>query len=88
MTDLSVSDPNRVQETFISGPVNVRRIGDFVVITLTTARENVTQVFAGTAKPDVDAIVVSRLLIPMELARNIAELITKNFGRPPVRSSN
>ena len=38
MNDVHVSDPHHVPEILISGPVNIKRIGGFLLITLTAAR--------------------------------------------------
>jgi len=83
MNDVHVSDPHHVPETLISGPVNIKRMGGFLLITLTSARENVSEVFAGKQKAEVEAIVVSRLLVPVELASQLPELINKSLGNSP-----
>ena len=39
MNDVHVSDPHHVPEILISGPVNIKRIGGFLLITLTAAEK-------------------------------------------------
>jgi hypothetical protein len=72
---IEISDPNNVPEQFISGPFNIMNAGGMVHITLTTARPNPNDLFKGSTTPQFLATVACRLLMPFEMAEQLARTL-------------
>ena len=72
---IEVSDPNNISEQFVSGPFNVMNAGGTVHITFTTARPNLNDVFKGSTTPQFQATVSCRLLMPIEMAEQLARTL-------------
>jgi hypothetical protein len=76
---IEVSDPNNVSEQFVSGPFNIMNAGGMVHITFTTARPNPNDVFKGSSAPQVQATVSCRLLMPFEMAEQLARTLVDSL---------
>ena len=78
---IEISDPDNVQETFVSGPFNIMNVGGMVHITLTTVRPNPNDLFRGSTKPEFLGTVACRLLMPIamaeQLTRTLADTLIK-----------
>ena len=72
---IEISDPNNVPEQFVSGPFNIMNAGGMVHITLTTARPNPNDLFRGSTTPQFQATVACRLLMPFEMAEQLARTL-------------
>ena len=72
---IEISDPNNVQETFVSGPFNIMNAGGMIHITLTTARPNPKDLFKGSTTPEFQATVACRLLMPVEMAQQLTRTL-------------
>src|SRR5262249_47727447 len=72
---IEISDPNNVQETFVSGPFNIMNMGGLVHITFTTARPNPKDLFKGSTTPQFQATVACRLLMPVEMAQQLTRTL-------------
>ena len=72
---IEISDPNNVPEVFVSGPFNIMNAGGMVHLTFTTARPNPNDLFKGSTTPEFQATVACRLLMPMEMAQQLARTL-------------
>jgi hypothetical protein len=70
-------DPNHVPEILATGPCNAYVASKMMMLTFTTNRPNPDQLFAGKPDPQVDTVVVARLMIPLDNAPAIADLVIK-----------
>ena len=76
---IEISDPNNVPETFVSGPFNVMTAGEMVHLTFTTARPNPNDLFKGSTTPLFQATVACRLLMPIEMAQQLARTLVESL---------
>jgi len=76
---IEISDPNNVPETFVSGPFNVMNAGQMVHLTFTTARPNPNDLFKGSTTPEFQATVACRLLMPIEMAQQLARTLVESL---------
>jgi hypothetical protein len=82
---IEFSDPNNVPEVFVNGPMNIINMGGLVQITFTTVRPSPDDLFKGSQAPEFRWTVVSRLLMPAELAQQLARTLGENLkaAQPP-----
>jgi hypothetical protein len=75
-------DPNHVPETLVTGPCTVAITSNppFFVLTCTAVRPNIDQLLAGNQKPDQTAVVVARLAMSLEIAAQIAKLLSTTLA--------
>jgi hypothetical protein len=76
---IEISDPNNVPETFVSGPFNIMSVGGMVHLTFTTARPNPNDLFKGSSTPEFQGTVVCRLMMPMEMAQQLARTLVESL---------
>jgi hypothetical protein len=76
---IEISDPNNVPETFVSGPFNVMNAGGMVHLTFTTARPNPNDLLKGSTTPEFQATVACRLLMPIEMAQQLARTLVESL---------
>jgi hypothetical protein len=76
---IEVSDPNNVPELFVSGPFNIMNAGGMVHLTFTTARPNPNALFQGSTAPEFHATVACRLLMPLEMAQQLARTLVESL---------
>ena len=76
---IEVSDPNNVPELFVSGPFNIMNAGGMVHLTFTTARPNPNDLFQGSTAPEFHATVACRLLMPLEMAQQLARTLVESL---------
>jgi len=76
---IEISDPNNVSETFVSGPFNIMNAGGMVHLTFTTARPNPNDIFQGSTTPEFHATVACRLLMPIEMAQQLARTLVESL---------
>jgi hypothetical protein len=79
---VEVSDPNNVPELFVNGPFNIMNLGTMVQITFTTVRPDIGEVIAGNSTPKFRGIVASRILVPIEMARELVRILGQNLASP------
>jgi hypothetical protein len=79
---IEVSDPNNVPELFVNGPFNIMNLGTMVQITFTTVRPDIGEVIAGNSTPKFRGIVASRILMPIEMARELVLILGQNLTSP------
>src|SRR5438132_8395750 len=77
---IEVSDPNNVQETFANGPFNVMNSGPFVELTFTTVRPDIGEIFARSQNPAIKATVGARILLPLNVAQNLARTLAQGLA--------
>lgn len=84
----SAKDPHNVPDIFVNGPINLHNMGNHVTLTFTSVRPNGDMQLAPqmTAQPNLTAVVVSRLTLPMELAVQLKELL--HNGLVPIQLPN
>jgi hypothetical protein len=70
-------DPDNVQETFVSGPINCNISGAVALLTFTNVRANADDLLRGKGDPELTAIVRSRLIMPIELLVNLRNLLNQ-----------
>jgi hypothetical protein len=68
---VNVKECDSVPEVFVAGPINTMRTGPLVTITFTNVRADVTQLMSGSATPDLNAVVVSRMVMPVATAEQL-----------------
>jgi hypothetical protein len=76
---IEISDPNNVPELFINGPFNIINLGSMVQITFTTVRPDANDLFNGNSAPDFRGTVACRLLMPAEMAQQLARTLVSNL---------
>ena len=76
---LEISDPNNVPEAFVSGPFNIMNVGGMVHLTFTTARPNPNDLFKGSTTPEFQATVACRLMMPIEMAQQLARTLVESL---------
>ena len=72
-TNVTVKECNSVPEMFVAGPVNVMRTGPLLTVTLTSVRADASQLMGGSSTPDLTAVVVSRLVMPVATAEQLMQ---------------
>jgi hypothetical protein len=81
MPEVHVVDSD-VQEIFVTGPCNVSRFGDHILIVCTAARPKAEHLFAHKREPP-DVVVVARLIFGINGARGLAAAIERRLGPSP-----
>ena len=76
---IEITDPNNVPETFVSGPFNIMNVGGMVHLTFTTARPNPNDLFKGSTTPEFQATVACRLMMPIEMAQQLARTLVESL---------
>ena len=76
---IEITDPNNVPETFVSGPFNIMNVGGMVHLTFTTARPNPNDLFRGSTTPEFQATVACRLMMPIEMAQQLARTLVESL---------
>ena len=76
---IEISDPNNLPETFVSGPFNIMNAGGMVHLTFTAARPNPNDLFKGSTTPEFQATVACRLLMPLEMAQQLARTLVEGL---------
>ena len=78
---IEVSDPNNVPEIFVSGPFNIMNAGGIVHFTFTAARPNPNDLLKGSTTPEFQAILACRLLMPLEMARQLFRVLAGTVSK-------
>ena len=76
---IEISDPNNVPELYVSGPFNIMNVGGMVHLTFTTARPNPNDLFKGSTTPEFQATVACRLMMPIEMAQQLARTLVESL---------
>jgi hypothetical protein len=79
---VKISDPNHVPELFVNGPFNVIGMGPMVQIILTTVRPDTADMFKGNNNPKFRLIVSSRIIMPVEMAKQLAQAVGQSAAGP------
>jgi hypothetical protein len=77
---VQISDPNNVSELVVNGPVNIMRTGDMIMFTFTVVRPDTTAVFAGDKNPTYKGVVAARIVMPTQMAQELARLLGQNLA--------
>jgi hypothetical protein len=81
---VTIKECDSVPEMFVAGPVNSMRTGPLVTVTLTNVRADVVQLLSGSTSPDLTAVVVSRLVMPVttaeQLMRALGQVVDRGVG--------
>ena len=72
---LQLVDPTRKELILANGPVSVTQIGEMVVVSFTQVSPRVEGKGSGVSQNAFDAVVVSRIALPAEVARQLADLM-------------
>jgi hypothetical protein len=72
---VEISDPNHAPELFLNGPFNIIGMGPMVQIILTTVRPDTADMFKGNSNPKFRGIVSSRIIMPAEMAKQLAQAL-------------
>jgi hypothetical protein len=82
--NVTIKECDSVPEMFVAGPVNSMRTGPLVTVTLTNVRADVVQLLSGSTSPDLTAVVVARLVMPVataeQLVRALGQVINPGAG--------
>src|SRR5690349_9553501 len=76
-------DPDRVVETCANGPINVQGFGSICTLTFTAVRPKDVGALMKGAATDYSAVVVSRLVLPVENAIELRNLLNRTFADKP-----
>jgi hypothetical protein len=79
---IEISDPNNVAEIFVGGPFNIVNAGGVVHLTFTTVRPNPKELLQGSTTPQFQAMVVCRLVMPLEMAQQLSRTLGDNVSKP------
>jgi len=71
------SDPNNVAETFANGPISAQGIGSILTLTFTSIRPSKMDMTSTTA-PQMTAVVVSRIALPLEVVVQLKHLLNSS----------
>jgi hypothetical protein len=82
---VEITDPLNVPETVVSGPFNILRAGAMVSLTFTVVRPDPAALFAGDKNPPNKGVVAARLLMPAQMAEELARLLSQNLAAGPGR---
>ena len=83
---IEISDPNNVADLFVNGPFNVLNMGAMVQITFTTARPETGDLFKGNTTPKIRGIVTSRILMPTEMAQQLAKTLGESIAQSAIQA--
>ena len=85
---VEITDPNNVPETVVTGPFNILRTDAMVLLTFTVVRQDPAAVFAGQKNPPSKGVVAARILMPTQMAEELARLLGQNLagGTAPART--
>jgi hypothetical protein len=82
--NVTIKECDSVPEMFVAGPVNTMRTGPLVTVTFTNVRADTVQLMGGSASPDLSAVVVSRLVMPVatvqQLVRALNQVVSPGAG--------
>jgi hypothetical protein len=78
---IETSDPNNVPEIFVDGPFNIMNAGGIVHFTFTTARPNPNELLKGSTRPEFQAIVACRLVMPLEMAKQLSRTLAGSVSK-------
>ena len=73
--NVAIKECDSVPELFVAGPVNTMRTGPLVTVTFTNVRADTVQLMGGSATPDLTAVVVSRLVMPVATAQQLVQAL-------------
>jgi hypothetical protein len=79
---IEISDPNNVPEIFVHGPFNIMNAGGIVHFTFTAARPSPKELLNGSTAPEFHAIVACRLVMPLEMARQLSRTLAGSLSKP------
>lgn len=79
---IEISDPNNIQEIFVSGPFNIMNAGGIVHFTFTAARPNPKELLEGSTTPEFQATVACRLVMPLEMAQQLSRTLAGSVSKP------
>jgi len=77
---IEVCDLNNVPEIFVAGPFNIMNAGGVVHFTFTAARPNPNDLLKGSTTPGFQAVVACRLVMPLEMARQLSRTLTGSIS--------
>ena len=78
--NVTVKECDSVPEMFVAGPINVMRAGPLLTITFTNVRPDISHLMNGGNSPELAAVVVSRVVMPIatveQLVRALTDVVT------------
>ena len=80
-----IKECDSVPEIFVAGPVNTMRAGSLLTVTFTNVRADTAQLMGGSKSPDLTAIVVSRLVMPVATAEQLMSALSQVISKPTTR---
>jgi hypothetical protein len=73
-------DPCNVQETVCNGPFNLAISGNLAFLTFTSVRPDPQEMMYGTGQPNLSAIITARLVLPVEMLKEIRNVIDQTLA--------
>jgi hypothetical protein len=73
---VKITDPDRIPETFVHGPIGINMSAHFALLTFTNLRPDIDKGGEPTTMPPTDAVVRARLVIPLETLAQLRDTIT------------
>ncbi|MCW5692496.1 MAG: hypothetical protein KIT48_09030 [Pseudolabrys sp.] len=75
----AVSDPHKITETFVNGPISLNIVNGLATLTLTTIRPDLHQAMSGAQVSNYDASVSARLVMPLNMLLEMKQLLNRSL---------